>query len=59
MKSNLLNALVVAVIVGVLVGIICSLVGQVPHLGFLATYDTLIGVVAAILTFLNRWDRSV
>ena len=54
--KNLINALVYAVIIGFAVGFICMLLGQIPHLGFLASYDVLIGLVAGILTFLNRWD---
>ena len=56
--SNLVNAIIVGVIVGVLVGLLCVLLGQVSRLGFLATYATLIGLVAGILAFLSRWDRN-
>lgn len=54
-RNGIVIAALVGLIVGVLVAVVCYLLGAIPHLDFLRTYDTAIGLIAGILTFLQRW----
>lgn len=52
---NIIHAAIIGLVVGIVIAIIAYLLGGIPHLLFLRTYDVAIGAVAGLLTFLSRW----